>query len=147
MLAPLLEGAPLCVAIYAPLPHEVNLLPLMQEYPQHRFVFPLCLPQHRLRFHVVKSVEHDIEPGAMGIPAPACHTQPVQPEDIDLLIVPGVAFTSRGERLGYGGGYYDRYIPLCRKSRVLALAFREQLVDSLPTEDHDLLIPELLTAR
>lgn len=145
MLAPMLEGEPCCVAIYAPLPHEVNLLPLMPEYPQHRYVFPLCLPENRLRFHVVESVERDMEPGAMGIPAPASHTQSVQPEEIDLLIVPGVAFTRKGERMGYGGGYYDRFIPRCNNARVLALAFREQLVDALPTEEHDLLIPELIT--
>ena len=145
MLAPLLCDNPLCVAIYAPLPHEVNLLPLMQEYPQHRYVFPLCLPEHRLRFHVIESIAADMEPGAMGILAPAAHTTSVAPEEIDLLIVPGVAFTRDGNRLGYGGGYYDRFIPLCTRARVVALAFREQLVDRLPAEPHDLPIPQLIT--
>lgn len=144
-LAPLLAGDSRCVAIYAPLPHEVNLLPLMLEYPQHRYVFPLCLPEHKLRFHVVKSIEADMEPGAMGILAPAPHTDNVEPEEIDLLIVPGVAFTREGKRMGYGGGYYDRFIPLCTNARIIALAFSEQLVDFLPSEAHDLPIPELIT--
>ena len=144
-LSPLLDGDSKCVAIYAPLPHEVNLLPLMQEYPQHRYVFPLCLPEHKLRFHVVKSIAEDMEPGAMGIPAPAPHTDDVAPEEIDLLIVPGVAFTRDGNRMGYGGGYYDRFIPLCTNAQIVALAFQEQLIDTIPTEEHDLPIPELIT--
>ena len=144
-LTPLLCGDTKCVAIYAPLPHEVNLLPLMQEYPQHHYVFPLCLPEHKLRFHIIKSIESDMEPGAMGILAPAPHTDDVAPAEIDLLIVPGVAFTLDGKRMGYGGGYYDRFIPLCTRAQVVALAFREQLEDTLPTEEHDLLIPQLIT--
>ena len=145
-LAPLLAGNGRCVAIYAPLPHEVNLLPLLQEYPQHRYVFPRCLNGHNLRFHQVCNLAQDLEPGAMGIPAPAAHTPAVQPEEIDLLIVPGVAFTRAGDRMGYGGGYYDRYIPRCTRARVIALAFEEQLLDTLPTEEHDLRIPSIITS-
>lgn len=142
-----LERASKCVAIYAPLPHEVNLLPLLQEHPQHRYVFPLCLPEHQLEFRVVTQPEHDMRPGAMNIPEPAPHTPLVAPEDIDILIVPGVAFTPGGERLGYGGGYYDRFIRLCPRAQVMALVFDEQLVDYLPTEEHDLRIPEIILTR
>ena len=81
----------------------------------------------------------------MNIPEPAPHTAAVPPEDIDLLIVPGVAFTLQGDRMGYGGGYYDRFIPRCTRARVLALAFQEQIYDELPTEEHDLRIPLIIT--
>lgn len=145
-LAPCLAGEPKTVALYAPLPHEVNLLPLLQEYPGHRFVFPLCQPGHKLEFRVVQDTARDMQPGAMNIPEPAPHTLAVVPEDIDLLIVPGVAFTRQGDRMGYGGGYYDRFIPRCTRARILSLAFEEQLYEELPTEEHDLRIPELITA-
>ena len=144
-VAPMLQDPPKTVAIYAPLPHEVNLLPLLQEHPLHRFVFPLCLPEHRLEFRIVQDIACDMQPGAMNIPEPAPHTIAVEPGDIDLLIVPGVAFTRQGHRMGYGGGYYDRFIPLCTNARIVALAFREQLYDQLPVEPHDLRIPELIT--
>lgn len=144
-LASLLEGESKCVAIYAPLPHEVNLLPLLHEYPQHRYVFPRCMPGRHLQFHRVCHPDSDLVPGAMNIPEPAPHTEPVSPCSIDILIVPGVAFTIQGERLGYGGGYYDRYIPQCTQARIIALSFEEQLVPALPTEPHDLRIPELIT--
>lgn len=144
MLAPILAGASRCVAIYAPLPHEVNLLPLVQEYPQHRFAFPLCLPDHQLEFRIAADTRLDLRPGKMGIPEPAPHTRAVMPEEIELIIVPGVAFTLTGERLGYGGGYYDRFLPRCRRARILALAFAEQLEAALPTDSHDQRIPEII---
>ena len=144
-LAPWLQGRSLFVGIYAPLPHEVNLLPLMKEYPQHRFVFPLCLPGHKLRFHEIHDAATDLQPGAMNIPEPAPYTPAVRPEDIDILVVPGVAFTRHGDRMGYGGGFYDRFIPQCTKAKILALAFDEQMVDSLPAEPHDLRINTVIT--
>ena len=144
LLEPELAGSGRNIAIYAPLPHEVNLLPLLQQYPQHHFLFPRCLPERKLAFHEIRDAEKDLEPGAMGILAPARHTRLLAPDDIDLLVVPGVAFTRTGKRLGYGGGYYDRFIPLCTKARIAALAFAEQMVDNLPTEPHDLIIPEII---
>ncbi|TPP63134.1 5-formyltetrahydrofolate cyclo-ligase [Fasciola gigantica] len=65
---------------------------------------------------------------------------------VDLIIVPGLAFTSNGHRLGRGGGYYDRYINWYRRVAternikfpvLFAMAFREQLVSEIPTEQHD----------
>lgn len=144
-LAPLLAGTtPLTVAIYAPLPHEVDLLPLLQEHPQHRYAFPRCLKGHCMEFRVVRYPQTDLTAGAMGILAPAENCPLVLPQEIDLLVVPGVAFTLAGTRLGYGGGYYDRYIPLCSRARILACAFAEQLVDNLPTEPHDYTLPLLI---
>lgn len=144
-LAPMLSGtAPLTVALYAPLPHEVNLLPLLTEHPQHRYVFPRCLKGHRMEFREVRNPATDMEAGAMGIPAPRAACPVAPPGEIDIIIVPGVAFTPEGDRLGYGGGYYDRYLPLCSKARILACAFEEQIEPVLPTEAHDLRIPLLV---
>lgn len=143
-LAPLLQGtAPMTVALYAPLPHEVNLLPLLTEFPQHRYVFPSCLREHRMEFRAVSNPATEMEPAAMGIPAPKAACPAVQPQEIDLMVVPAVAFTEEGARLGYGGGYYDRYLPLCTRARLVGCAFAEQMEPALPTEEHDLRIPEL----
>lgn len=145
LLSPYLEcGKPLTIGLYYPLPHEVNLLPLLSAYPQHRFAFPRCLKEHLMEFRLVSDPAADTEPAAMGIPAPKRSQALVTPQELDLLIVPGVAFTAKGERLGYGGGYYDRYIPRCPQAKLLACAFREQLVAHLPTGPHDCRIPCLL---
>lgn len=144
LLRQLSADRPLSIALYAPLPHEVDLLPLLREAPQHRYAFPRCLPEHQLCFHLVSNPTADLIPGAMGIPTPRPELPILRPDETDLLIVPGLAFTAGGERLGYGGGYYDRFIPRCRAARIAALAFPEQMLEALPTEPHDFRIPEII---
>lgn len=133
------------IALYAPLAHEVNLLPLLAEHPRHRYYFPRCLPGRRLSFHLVRTPEEELLPGALGIPAPAEHLPCIRPQELQLILVPGVAFTPDGRRLGYGGGFYDRYLPQCPQAKLISLAMPEQIVANLPTEAHDLRIPTLLT--
>ena len=144
MLAPLLQGAePLNVGIYIPMAHEVNLLPLLQEFPHHRYAVPRCLPERKMAFHCIRNASTDTAPGAHGIPAPHEHLPTIPAEAFDILIVPGVAFSPGGQRLGYGGGYYDRYLPHCSHAQIIAVAFAEQMLPELPTEAHDLLKPQL----
>lgn len=140
-----LAGSGQTIALYYPLPHEVNLLPLPQNYPQHRFAFPRCMPGRKLQFHHITEPATQMEPGAMGIPAPAPHRPIIDAREFDIVIVPGVAFTRAGARLGYGGGYYDRYLPRCTRAKILALAFPEQIVEHLATEAHDLRLPLIIT--
>jgi 5-formyltetrahydrofolate cyclo-ligase len=66
--------------------------------------------------------------------------------DIDLLLVPGIAFDKRGYRLGYGGGWYDRLAPkLIASVKMVGIAFEEQIVREIPNEPHDLLLDLILT--
>ena len=61
------------------------------------------------------------------------------------MLLPGLAFTKEGERLGYGGGYYDRYLADCKERPFLmGLAFSCQIADALPSEPHDIQLDELL---
>ena len=69
----------------------------------------------------------------------------VDPTSIDLVIVPGVAFTLDGGRLGHGKAYYDRFLPLVRAVTVGA-CFDEQLVDELPLEPHDVRLHHVIHA-
>lgn len=69
----------------------------------------------------------------------------VDPASIDLVIVPGVAFTERGGRLGHGKAYYDRFLPGTRAFTVGA-CFHEQLVDDLPLEPHDVVLDRVIAA-
>ncbi len=69
----------------------------------------------------------------------------VPPGDIDVILLPGLVFTRAGERLGYGGGFYDRYLPQTRALRA-ALAFRIQVADELPACAHDQRVHALITA-
>lgn len=89
----------------------------------------------------------DLQPGAWGIlePRPEC-VRPVDPGEIDLVIVPGVAFDSGGNRLGYGGGFYDRFLPRTRPGTLyIAPAFEVQVVDDVFPGSHDVPVHGVFT--
>lgn len=144
--ARLLGGESLDIALYAPMPHEADLMPLLRACPQHRFHFPRCLPGRLLEFKHVRKPAEELETDLHGIPAPRPQLRSIAPEHLDLLFVPGLAFTSAGHRLGYGGGYYDRFLPRCPQATFVACAFPEQIVGELPLEGHDLPVARLLIA-
>ena len=71
----------------------------------------------------------------------------VAPADIDLTVVPLVAYDAQGNRLGYGGGNYDRYLAQVRPGcRIIGVAFAAQQVDRVPTEPHDHPLPRIISA-
>ncbi|SHE93009.1 5-formyltetrahydrofolate cyclo-ligase [Desulfofundulus australicus DSM 11792] len=89
----------------------------------------------------------DLAPGTWDIlePRPEC-LRPLEPEELDLVIVPGVAFDLQGNRLGYGGGFYDRFLPRTRPDTVwLALAFEVQIRPHILTGPHDCPVHILVT--
>lgn len=73
---------------------------------------------------------------------------PIVPaEALDMIVVPLVAFDRAGARLGYGGGCYDRYLPTVSPAcHVIGIAFDEQRVDDVPTDAHDLPLPNIISA-
>lgn len=73
---------------------------------------------------------------------------PIVPaEALDMIIVPLVAFDRAGARLGYGGGCYDRYLPILSPAcQIIGIAFDEQRVDRVPTDAHDLPLPHIISA-
>lgn len=89
----------------------------------------------------------DLVPGAWGILEPRAEFfRPVRPEEIDLVVVPGVAFDEKGNRLGYGGGFYDRFLPRTRQGTVyLAPAFELQVKPDVYPGKHDCPVHILVT--
>ena len=72
---------------------------------------------------------------------------PCDPREIDAVVVPMVAFDAGNMRLGYGGGNYDRFLRELRSDAVVCgIAFREQKVEAVPTEPHDLALPKIIVA-
>lgn len=73
---------------------------------------------------------------------------PIVPaEALDMTVVPLVAFDQTGTRLGYGGGCYDRYLPtLSATCQIIGISFDEQRVDHIPTDAHDLPLPNIISA-
>jgi len=91
----------------------------------------------RLRFHLAS--EGDLAPGRFGIPEPSPGLPEVAAGDIDLMLVPGLAFDAAGRRLGMGGGYYDEWLEQAgaARPRVVGVAYDFQVVDACPTEPRD----------
>ena len=70
------------------------------------------------------------------------------PTDIDFVIVPGAAFDIHGYRIGYGGGYYDCFLPtLSKNAKIVALAFEEQIYPDIPKENHDIKMQYIVTEK
>lgn len=75
------------------------------------------------------------------------HFPIVPAAELDMIIVPLVAFDRTGARLGYGGGCYDRYLPMLSPAcQIIGIAFDEQRVDHVPTNAHDLPLPHIVSA-
>jgi 5-formyltetrahydrofolate cyclo-ligase len=100
-----------------------------------------------LQLHVVADPARQLAPGVWGIPQPRADLCPSVPaSQLDLVLVPGVAFTRRCERLGYGGGYYDGFIrDLARRPPLVAAAFALQVVPALPTSESDQRVDRVFT--
>lgn len=103
----------------------------------------LCLPRveratRRLELHRVEDPVRDLVPGVWGIQEPRTDCPRADPGRIDLVLVPGVAFTPRCERLGYGGGFYDRLLcSFARRPPLVAAAFSMQICDRIPLDATD----------
>jgi 5-formyltetrahydrofolate cyclo-ligase len=99
-----------------------------------------------LELHALSDPEREIVVGHMGIPEPLPESPRVRRDAIEFVLVPGVAFDLAGRRLGYGGGYYDRLLPLLAPGAArVAGAFELQLVDRVPAAPHDIGVDAIVT--
>lgn len=97
----------------------------------------------------INNLADDLQRGHYGILEPKKNLRkPVNSDIIDCVISPGVAFTKKMERIGYGGGYYDRFYSSLKKIPfVVALAYDFQIVDSIPTESFDVPVDMIITEK
>ena len=122
------------VLIYYPTYNEVDLLPLIKRYKKEKtFLFPVV---HRKAMTACPYEGNDkMHRGKFNIPEPT--TEPFVGK-IDLILVPGIAFDRKGNRLGRGGGYYDRFIAdLDGKTLLAGVGYDFQLVDKVPANRRD----------
>jgi 5-formyltetrahydrofolate cyclo-ligase len=107
-------------------------------------LLPYVEPDGPMRAAAIASLE-DLVPGYRGIREPA---RRVDAGLASVAVVPGVAFDAHGGRLGYGGGFYDRYLDaIAPEALVVGACFDAQLVDAVPTEPHDRLVDVVVTER
>jgi len=132
------------VMIYLPFRNELSPLPLLEMYPAAEYYLPRISGGH-LTVHPYLSPrekhEYGFEQPAKGAPA-------VGEETIEAVVVPGIAFDRYGYRLGYGGGFYDRFLSeLPLGVFTLGLVPADLVVDRLPRDDWDVPVGWLATER
>ncbi|MCW9049387.1 MAG: 5-formyltetrahydrofolate cyclo-ligase [Deltaproteobacteria bacterium] len=133
------------VALYSPINKEVETGTIFSAAVKlgKQVFYPKVVEDH-LQFKEVNSLG-DLLPGTYAIPEPGAGRS-IGIEDLDLIVVPGVAFDLFGNRLGYGRGFYDRFlVEGTRKNVSVGLCFEFQLWDLLPAEVHDLRLMYLAT--
>jgi len=91
----------------------------------------------------------DLKKNRMGILEPIDKTEIIDPKDIDLAIIPGLAFDLKGNRIGYGGGYYDRFFSDKKKKLpiMIALAYESQVFPQIQEETYDIIVDKIITEK
>ena len=133
-----------CIACYCALGDEPESLPALQRWAEggRRVVVPR-VEGERMQFYDWSPLTQHA--GSFGIDEPTAEAQLCTPSEIDLMIVPGVAFTRDGKRLGRGKGYYDRYLSQADFHAVtIGVGYAHQLTKNLPTEPHDRRLDEVV---
>jgi 5-formyltetrahydrofolate cyclo-ligase len=121
----------------------------LSEAERKTLLYPLCIEDRGMLAIAPGSMDLNSaawKKGAFGIPEPVPEQgSVVAPEDIDLVVSPCSSFDGTFMRLGMGGGYYDRYLPKCRKADVMLVAFECQRAERIPAEDWDVPVPCIVT--
>ena len=128
------------IGVFAPLADEAKWFSNLEQYA-NQFAFPgidngkmIFLQSH------LKDLQESREFG-VKIKVPAKECKRVIP---DIVLVPGLAFNAQGERLGRGKGFYDRYLKQYQGLKI-GICLKEQLIDSIPTEQHDVKMDLIIT--
>lgn len=137
------------IFIYVNFQKEVKTKPLIQRALDagKRIAVPACIPKGKIILPCEISSLNELVPGTWGILEPQEDSRKVVPaEEIDLAVVPGLAFDRHFNRLGYGAGYYDRFLPKLRKNAVKAgICYSVQLIDQLPVDVYDVAMDVIIT--
>lgn len=137
------------VMCYASMEDEVQIMPLVQRWLDMgvTVTLPRVISKGQMEAVTLPDLDSLVE-GEYGIltPDPA-KSQVVAPEELDMIIVPGVAFNTRGERLGMGAGFYDAFLARAVNAKRIALAYSCQLVSAVPMEEHDVRVHRIITEQ
>jgi len=126
---------------------EIDTMPMIEQALAEgkRIGVPLCKKMGIMEVREIRSKE-DLVMGAYDILAPKEDAPLIQPEEIQLCIVPCMTCNHRGERLGYGGGFYDRFLEKTTCPKMMLC--REKIMnEEIPTEPHDLIMESVVTEQ
>ena len=130
---------------YLPYNQEVRTVPMLERALQDgkKVAVPKVYGD-TMRFIYLEDMSC-VETGYAGIPEPVAD-EPVADDKTALVLMPGLAFTKDGDRMGYGGGFYDRFLAEEPNHPTVALCYEFQILESLPTEEYDIPVDCVLWA-
>lgn len=132
------------VLLYWALPDELRTAFFIRKWYKTKHLYLPKLVNDELSVHQFKGTDC-LKKGQFGIQEPMGKS--IENVNlIDLVVVPGVAFTLYGKRMGRGGGYYDRLLPQLSNAYKIGVAYQCQIVDDIPVENHDVNLDLILTA-
>lgn len=100
-----------------------------------------------IQINRINDIKDDLIEGVYGVMEPR-KKENQSIKDLDIVVVPGMVFTKKGYRLGYGGGYYDRFLSrLSKKTCTIGFVFDSLLLNELPLEEHDLPVEMIITEK
>ena len=131
---------------YLPYNQEVRTVPMLEQAIRDgkRVAVPKCYGEE-MRFLYITDFVNEVAPGYANIPEPIAD-EPVADDPTALVLMPGLAFDPMGHRIGYGGGFYDRFLAKEPDHPTLALCYGFQMVDHLQTEEFDIPVDQVLWA-
>lgn len=138
------------IMIYMSFRNEVDTKGLFKELIKRgkRVVAGRCIKSTREIIPVIVDGMESFEDGNYGILEPSLDNDRVNIEDIDVVIVPGVGFDRTLNRIGFGAGYYDRFLSKLRPdSKKIAICYDEQIVSKVPTGRYDLKMDMVITDK
>ena len=136
------------IFIYISFSNEINTRNIIEKaFKDTKNVFiPKVYKDDKLMKAIKLNSIDELKKNSMGILEPIDDSNYIEKENIDLIVVPGVVFDKECNRIGYGGGYYDRYLKdIKSKENKIALAYDLQIVDKIESEVHDIKVDYIIT--
>ncbi len=134
------------IMIYYSVRNEANTVRIINYLLRagKRVALPVCTPERDLNAAIINDLSQ-LRPAPFGLMEPGPGSPLIPNDQLQLIVIPGVAFDEKGYRLGHGAGYYDRFLSKTPKAFRLGLAYDFQLVPEVPVESHDQKMNGLLT--
>ena len=138
------------ILCYYPLLSEPDIKPSIERWLEKNYTVSLpCIEDENFHCYKINNLSKDnLIKSTFGVWEPNPNScELISSDSIDTILVPGLGFTQNGERLGRGGGYYDKFLATCKsRTKLIGICFKEQIINNLPREKHDRLVTNIVTA-
>lgn len=144
-----LDLAQMDLYLYASCQNEVDTMQLIKDClsRKQKIALPrVCEDGIHMKFYYITSL-NDLTAGYKGIPEPGLYCEPAAENRQKIILVPGVAFDKKGNRIGYGKGFYDRYLKEHEFIKKMGIAFEMQVLEEIPGEPDDVQMDMVITEQ